>query len=82
MKTINKILLTVAFGVGLFVAGCAKAQTATVQPVKNPEVAAQLKSFVTQKVAQADAAAKAGGPECRPEFKNFLQRLKRATGRP
>jgi hypothetical protein len=72
MKTINKILLTVAFGTGLFVTGSAKAQTATVQPVKNPEMAAQLKSFVTQKVAQADAAFKAGGPAMPADFKNFF----------
>ena len=68
MKNMIKSLVVVILGVGLFMAGGAKSQTATVQPVKNPEVAAQLKSFVTQKVAQADAAAKADGKGMPPEY--------------
>jgi hypothetical protein len=77
MKTINKILLNVAFGAGLFVTGSARAQTTTVRPVKNPEVAAQLKSFVTQKKAQADAAITADGPAMRPYFQNFFAAAER-----
>jgi hypothetical protein len=72
MKTINKILSAVAFGVGLFLTGSAQAQTATVRPVNNPEVTVQLNSFVTQKVAQADAAAKADGKGMPPEYRGLF----------
>jgi hypothetical protein len=56
MKTIIKFLRAVILGVGLFISGCAKKQTASFQSLKNPEVAAQLKSFVAEKEAQANAA--------------------------
>jgi hypothetical protein len=72
MKNMTKSLASVILGVGLFMAGDAKSQTATVQPVKNPEVAAQLKSFVTQKVAQAYAAAKADGKGMPPKYRAFF----------
>ena len=72
MKTINKILSALAFGIGLFVTDCAQAQTADAPPVKNPEIAAQLRPFVTQKVAQADAAAKADGKGLPPEYRTLF----------
>ncbi len=77
MKNMTKSLALVILGGGLFMAGGAKSQTATVQPVKNPEVAAQLKSFVMQKEVQADAAIKAGGPAMRADFKNFFAAAER-----
>ena len=56
MKTTIKSLGAVILGGGLFISGCAKKQTASFQSLKNPEVAAQLKSFVAEKEAQANAA--------------------------
>jgi hypothetical protein len=55
MKTI-KFLGAVILGAGLFIGGCAKKQMTSFQSLKNPEVAAQLKSFVAEKEAQANAA--------------------------
>jgi hypothetical protein len=56
MKTTIKSLGAVILGVGLFIGGCAKKQMASFQSLKNPEVAAQLKSFVAEKETQANAA--------------------------
>jgi hypothetical protein len=56
MKTTIKSLGAVILGVGLFIGGCAKKQMASFQSLKNPEVAAQLKSFVAEKEVQANAA--------------------------
>jgi len=55
MKTTIKFLAGVILGGGLFISGCAKKQTALFQSLKNPEVVAQLKSFVAEKEAQARA---------------------------
>ena len=52
MKTTIKSLGAVILGGGLFISGCAKKQMASFQSLKNPEVAAQLKSFVAEKYAQ------------------------------
>ena len=54
MKTIIKSLGAVVLGGGLFISGCAKKQMASFQSLKNPELAAQLKSFVAEKEAQAN----------------------------
>jgi hypothetical protein len=72
MKTTIKSLGTVILSAGLFISGCAQKQTAPLQPLNNPEVVAQLKSFVAEKEAQASAAAKADGQEMLPEFKPFF----------
>ncbi|MGB8370807.1 MAG: hypothetical protein ACLPYZ_12585 [Limisphaerales bacterium] len=56
MKTTTKSLGAVILGAGLFTSGCAKKQMSSFQSLKNPEVAARLKSFVAEKEAQADAA--------------------------
>ncbi len=56
MKTTIKSLGAVILGGGLFISGCAKKQMTSFQSLKNPEVAAQLKSFVAEKEAQANAA--------------------------
>jgi hypothetical protein len=56
MKTTIKSLGAVILGGGLFISGCAKKQMTSFQSLKNPEVAARLKSFVAEKEAQANAA--------------------------
>src|SRR5438046_4848166 len=56
MNTTIKSLGVVILGGGLFISGCAKKQMASFQSLKNPELAAQLKSFVAEKEAQANAA--------------------------
>src|SRR5512135_2260981 len=56
MKTALKALGAVILGAGLLISGCGKKQTMLFQSLKNPELAAQLKSFVAEKEAQANAA--------------------------
>jgi len=56
----------------LFTNGCARKQTAAFQKLTDSQVAAQLKSFVAAKEAQANAATQAGGQEAPPEFKTFF----------
>jgi len=56
MKTTLKSLGAVILGAGLLITGCAKKQTTLFQSLKNPELAAQLKSFIAEKEAQANAA--------------------------
>jgi hypothetical protein len=53
MKATIKLL--VILGGGLFISSCAKAQLTSFSSVKNPELAARLKSFVAEKEAQAKA---------------------------
>jgi hypothetical protein len=72
MKTKIKFLTMAVLGIGLFAAGCSRKQTATFQSLKNSEIAAQLKSFVAEKEAQADAAAKVNGKSIAPQFKPFF----------
>ena len=67
MKTTIKSLGAVILGAGLFIGGCAKKQTASFQSL-NPEVAAQLKSFVAEKEAQANAATNQMPSEFRASF--------------
>ena len=68
MKTTIKSLGAVILGGGLFVSGYAKQPMTSFQSLKNPEVAAQLKSFVAEKEAQANAATN----NLPPEFKAFF----------
>lgn len=56
----------------LAVAGCAKKHFTSWESIKNPEVSAQLKSFVAEKEMQANAAIKANGEKLPPEFKSFF----------
>ncbi len=56
MKTPITSLGAVILGGGLFISGCANKQLTSFQSLKNPELAAQLKSFVAEKEAQANAA--------------------------
>jgi len=48
--------------------GCSKKSSTSWQSVKNPEVTAQLKSFVAEKSAQANLNA----PDAAPQFKPFF----------
>ena len=68
MKTTIKSLGAVILGGGLFISGCAKKQMTSFQSLKNPEVAARLKSFVAEKEAQANAATN----QMPSEFKSFF----------
>jgi hypothetical protein len=68
MKTTIKSLGAVILGGGLLISGCAKKQMTSFQSLKNPEVAAQLKSFVAEKEAQANAATN----QMPSEFKSFF----------
>jgi hypothetical protein len=68
MKTTIKFLGAVVLGAGLFIGGCTKKQMTSFQSLKNPEVAAQLKSFVAEKEAQANTATN----EMPSEFQAFF----------
>jgi len=68
MKTTIKSLGAVILGGGLFISGCAKKQMTSFQSLKNPEVVAQLKSFVAEKEAQANAATNPMPPEFQAFF--------------
>jgi hypothetical protein len=72
MKPAIKSLGVVLLGFGLILSGCAENQSTSWESIKNPEVVAQLKSFVAEKEAQADAAAKANGKSITPQFKPFF----------
>jgi hypothetical protein len=52
MKSTIKPLLATVLGAALLTSGCVKKQTATFQSLKNPQLAAQLKSFIAEKEAQ------------------------------
>ena len=72
MKTAIKSFGAIVSSAVIFLGGCVEKQTATFQSLKNPEVAAQMKSFVAKKEAQADAAARATGKSIAPQFKPFF----------
>jgi hypothetical protein len=55
-----------------FAAGCSKKSPTVWKSTENPQVTAQLKSFVAEKTAQANAAAKADGQATPPEFKTYF----------
>jgi hypothetical protein len=68
MKTNYKFPGWIILGVGLLVVGCAKKQPSLWQSIKDPEVTTQLKSFVAEKEAQANAATNAAAPGFAPFF--------------
>src|ERR1017187_1454349 len=55
MKTMTQFLGAAILGFGLFTAGCTRQQPSS-WSLKNPEATQQLKSFVAEKEAQANAA--------------------------
>jgi hypothetical protein len=68
MKTMTQSLMVAILGTGLCAGGCAKKQSATWDSFKNPETVTQLKSFVAEKEAQANAATN----EMPSEFTSFF----------
>jgi hypothetical protein len=68
MKAAITLVASLILCLGL-VAGCAKKESTSWKSIKNPQVVAQLKTFVAEKEAQVNAAAKAGGQEMLPEYK-------------
>lgn len=72
METAIKSAGLVILSVGLIVAGCVPKQPTEGWSLKNPEVVAQLKSFVAEKEAQADAVARAEGKTMLPEYKSLF----------
>jgi hypothetical protein len=64
----TQFLEVAILGGGLFISGCAKKQMTSFQSLKNPEVVVQLKSFVAEKEAQANAATN----QTPPEFQAFF----------
>ena len=60
-------------GIGLVIGGCARKKSTSWESIKNPEVVAQLQSFVAEKEAQA----KADGSEKPSEFKTFFAAAQR-----
>jgi hypothetical protein len=56
MKTMTQSLMVALLGVGLYAGGCAKKQSASWASFKDPEAVKQLKQFITEKEAQANAA--------------------------
>lgn len=72
MRTVIKASCLAICVIGLW-AGCAKKHSAEWKSIQNPDVTAQLKSFVAEKESQADAA---GGPTP-PEFKDFFAAAQR-----
>ena len=55
MKTTARFTGLMILGLGLFAAGCGQKQPATWDSFKDPAIAAQLKTFVAEKEAQARA---------------------------
>jgi hypothetical protein len=68
MKRTIIFIAPVVAGLGLLAAGCAQKHSAEWKSIKNPEVTAQLKSFVAEKQAQA----KADGSDAYPDFKKYF----------
>jgi hypothetical protein len=56
-------------GLALMTSGCSKKNTATKWSLNRSAASAQLKSFVAEKEAQAEAAARAEGTNMLPEYK-------------
>ena len=59
---------TAMVGLALLMGGCSKKNTATKWSLNRSAASAQLKSFVAEKEAQADAAARADGTKLLPEY--------------
>jgi len=68
MNSTTKFLGLVLLDLGLCLGGCAQKSPTVAWSLKNPEVTAQLKSFIAAKTAQAQAATNA----VPPEFKIFF----------
>jgi hypothetical protein len=58
----------IILGIGLLIVGCAKKKTTSWEDIKNPQIVAQLKSFVAEKKAQANSSTN----EAAPGFARFF----------
>src|ERR1700728_534612 len=72
MKTTIKPVATALIAAFVFLSGCTKEKHASWKSFQNPLVAAQIKSFVTEKEAQASAASIADGQAMPSEFKGYF----------
>jgi hypothetical protein len=77
MKTTIRSAGLMILGIGLVIGGCARKKSTSWESIKNPEVVAQLKSFVAEKEAQANAVAKTDGQPMPVEFKTFFAAAER-----
>ena len=68
MKFSGRTFFAAILVLGLFVSGCKKAPT----PLDQSPVSAQLKHFIAEKKAQANAAAAAGKQEMLPEYRDIF----------
>jgi hypothetical protein len=68
MKTTIRSAGLMILGIGLVIGGCAKKKSTSWESIKNPEVVAQLKLFVAEKEAQANAATNEAAPGFAPFF--------------
>ena len=73
MKAQPKFLSLVMIGAVILVTGCGRQQTTTFQSLTDQNTSVQLKSFVTEKGAQANAATN----KMRPEFRKFFAAAQR-----
>ncbi|HEY1663443.1 MAG TPA: hypothetical protein VGI03_13575 [Verrucomicrobiae bacterium] len=62
MKTAFKPVILLLFGILLIASGCSKGKSTSWKSFKSPEVVSQLKSFVSEKEAQANASTNAVVP--------------------
>ena len=72
MKKTTEAVVPLVLGLGLLFAGCSKKHSAEWKSLKNPEIVAQLRTFVAEKEAQANAATVASGESTLPEYKRFF----------
>ncbi|HEY3760422.1 MAG TPA: hypothetical protein VGN23_01565 [Verrucomicrobiae bacterium] len=73
MKTFIKSLGWLCFAALLAFSGCAKKKSTSWSSYSDPVVTAQMKSFVTEKEAQANAAVRANGQSMPPELNRFFK---------
>jgi len=72
MKSASKLLALSIFVLSFAFTGCSPRQSHVFSSLKDAATTAQLKQFVAEKAAQADAAAKADGQEILPEYKTLF----------
>ncbi len=73
MKTTIRSACLVILGIGLFVGGCGKKQSASSWSLDKSGASAQLKQFVAAQETQARALAKQEGKKLPPEFDAFYK---------
>jgi beta-lactamase regulating signal transducer with metallopeptidase domain len=71
-KTTAMFIVFAIFGLGLLIGGCSNKHSSEMWSLKQSEIAPQLKSFVAEKEAQAEAASKTQGQKMPAEFRSFF----------